>query len=148
MPASSGPASLPIRSSLALLLPALGQSTMVNRFSPPFTGPGTLASAQLSTLLSSTPEIQMEEMVPFGTSHAGSKKQGMPLPHIWGEAPTTAEAPRTTLPTTAERYGDYSQPKISLPQAPTPTRKSNACNDPTGNWVLSSDSQCGHSRSP
>lgn len=71
---------------------------MVNRFSPPFTGLGTLASAQLSALLSSTPEIQMEEMVPFGTSHAGSKKQGMPLPRSWGEAPTTAEAPKTTLP--------------------------------------------------
>lgn len=50
-----GPPLFPMRHLLALLLPVLGQCTMVNRFSSPFTGLGILGlSAQHSTPLSST----------------------------------------------------------------------------------------------
>lgn len=124
----------PIRNSLALLLLALGQCTMVNRFSPPFTGFSALGlcpalhSAQLQPHPHPNPEIQMEEMVPLGTSLAGSKKARTlpsPTPTQLGKGTDQSRNPRTTL-TTIERYGDYFKLKTSLPQTPTPTRKNNA----------------------
>ena len=102
----------PTGNSLALLLPALGQCTMVNRFSPPFSGLGALGLCP--TLHSAQPHppcCQGQEMVPLSTSLAGSKKQGIPLPdsHSARERHRPEQNPPGQLSlTNADRYGDYS----------------------------------------
>lgn len=71
----------PTGNSLALLLPALGQCTMVNRFSPPFSGLGALGLCPtLHSAQRHPPCCQGQEMVPLSTSLAGSKKARNPPP--------------------------------------------------------------------